>query len=76
MAHEIRISISDEDYEQLRQVAAGRHLPAEQYAQGVLAQDLAYNRFMAAGAAFITEHGAAFAERFGPRPVDGRADAA
>lgn len=65
MSREIRIEVSDETYEQLQRLGAERHLPAEQYAQQVLAADLVRARFTEGARAFITEHAAGFAARFG-----------
>ncbi|MEV5454255.1 hypothetical protein [Streptomyces sp. NPDC052535] len=75
MAQEIRIEISDELYEQLRQAAAERHLPPEAYAGRVLDADLTRERFREGARGFIAEHAAGFADRFGG-PASSSADAA
>ncbi|WJV51771.1 hypothetical protein [Streptomyces flavofungini] len=65
MAQEIRIEISDEAYEQLRQSAEQQHLDAATYAGKILNEDLTRERFLGAAQRYIDEFGPAFAERFG-----------
>ncbi|WP_172388165.1 hypothetical protein [Streptomyces sp. MNP-20] len=65
MAQEIRIEISDEAYEQLRQSAEQQHLDAAAYAGRLLNEDLTRERFLSAAQRYVVEFGAAFAERFG-----------
>ncbi|WP_046508393.1 hypothetical protein [Streptomyces odonnellii] len=65
---ELHISVPDDVYEQLQILAASKHVPTEEYVAGMLADDVAEARFLSGSQQFITEHGHAFAERFGPRP--------
>ncbi|KUN35735.1 hypothetical protein AQJ30_23905 [Streptomyces longwoodensis] len=72
---EIRITISDEPYEQLEERAAKRHLPPEAYAGQVMDADLTQARFREGARALIGEHAEKFGKRFGG-PTQSSADAA
>ncbi|MGW6744862.1 hypothetical protein ACWGDX_29695 [Streptomyces sp. NPDC055025] len=68
-AHELRISVTDDVYEQLQMLAADQHVPAEEYAARMLADDVARVRFVEGARSFIAEHSHGFADRFGPHPA-------
>jgi hypothetical protein len=73
MAREIRISVPDEVYDGLAQLAAGSHLDAAAYAEQVLTDDVVRARFQAGARDFIADHGDAFAAQFGPATAGGHA---
>lgn len=65
MAKKFLIEVDDATYEQLARLAANGHAELPQYAAQRLTEDVARTQFSEAARAFATEHGAAFAARFG-----------
>ncbi|GAA2622216.1 hypothetical protein [Streptomyces tubercidicus] len=70
---ELRISVTDDVYDELQILAASEHVPAEEYAARMLADDVARARFLTGAGEFISEHAAGFAERFGPHATGDKA---
>ncbi|MFF3748658.1 hypothetical protein [Streptomyces kronopolitis] len=70
---ELRISVTDDVYEQLQLLAASNHVHAEEYAARMITDDVARARFLAGADDFISEHAAGFAARFGPSAAGGQA---
>ncbi|MGX1955911.1 hypothetical protein ACWIGY_37140 [Streptomyces anulatus] len=68
---ELRVTVTDEVYEQLQELAAGKDVPAEEYAARMLTDDVTRARFLAGAEEFVAEHARGFAERFGPHPTAG-----
>ncbi|MFE3074385.1 hypothetical protein [Streptomyces sp. NPDC059247] len=68
---ELRVTVTDEVYEQLQALAAGSHVAAEEYAARMLTDDVARARFLAGAEEFVAEHAFGFAEYFGPHPAAG-----
>ncbi|GHG14165.1 hypothetical protein ACFFSH_31375 [Streptomyces filamentosus] len=68
---ELRVTVTDEVYEQLQALAADKAVPAEEYAARMLTDDITRSRFLAGAEEFVAEHALGFAERFGPRPAAG-----
>lgn len=73
MAKEIRFEVSDEVYEQLQQAAAEAHVDPAQYAERVVADDVARARFNQAFQASIADNAETFAAAFGTNAIGGRA---
>lgn len=69
---ELRISITEEVYEQLKLLAADHQVPAEEYAARMIADDVARARFLTGAREFITENADYFTERFGPHSAGGQ----
>ncbi|MGW7579163.1 hypothetical protein [Streptomyces sp. NPDC054765] len=70
---ELRISVTDDVYDELQILAASEHVPAEEYAARMLADEVARARFLAGAEEFISEHAAGFAERFGSHTTGDKA---
>ncbi|MFE0773338.1 hypothetical protein [Streptomyces sp. NPDC058861] len=68
---ELRVTVTDEVYEQLQALAADSRVPAEEYAARMLTDDMTRARFLAGAEEFVAEHALGFAEHFGPHPATG-----
>lgn len=68
---ELRVTVTDEVYEQLQALAADKDVPAEEYAARMLTDDVTRARFLAGAEEFVAEHALGFAEHFGPHPAVG-----
>ncbi|WP_432127499.1 hypothetical protein [Streptomyces sp. bgisy082] len=68
---ELRVTVTDEVYEQLQALAADKDVPAEEYAARMLTDDVTRARFIEGAQEFIAEHALTLAEHFGPRPAAG-----
>ncbi|MFE3864775.1 hypothetical protein ACFXPT_30630 [Streptomyces goshikiensis] len=68
---ELRVTVTDEVYEQLQALAADSRVPAEEYAARMLTDDVTRARFLAGAEQFVAEHALGFAEHFGHHPAAG-----
>ncbi|MFJ4343303.1 hypothetical protein [Streptomyces sp. NPDC088915] len=68
---ELRVTVTNEVYEQLQALAADSRVPAEEYAARMLTDDVTRARFLAGAEEFVAEHAFGFAEHFGPHPAAG-----
>ncbi|QTA37032.1 hypothetical protein [Streptomyces sp. CA-256286] len=65
---ELRVTVTDDVYEQLQVLAADKDVPAEEYAARMLTDDVTRARFLSGAEQFVTEHASGFAAHFGPGP--------